>query len=64
MDLLISRGAAIDPLTSDGYTPLHMAAAQDSEEAILCLLRHGADANLLTKVLYLLLRVLLLFVTP
>lgn len=33
-----------------GYTPLHLAAQEGRENAIVCLLQNGADPNLMTFV--------------
>ena len=45
MQLLISKGARIDVRSKHGQTPLHQAAGYGQQEAAICLLDHGADAN-------------------
>ncbi|KAG5323469.1 ANR17 protein, partial [Acromyrmex heyeri] len=43
--LLIERGANIEEVNGDGYTPLMQAALQNNEEMIVLLLSEGADVN-------------------
>lgn len=43
IELLIARGAQVDALSRDGFTPLHEAARSGYAEAASTLLDHGAD---------------------
>ena len=43
--LLLARGADVNRVDTDGYTPLHLAAKSGSRELCQLLLDSGADAN-------------------
>ena len=43
---LLERGAAVDARSPNGTTPLMMAAQYGPEDAVLALLKQGADARL------------------
>jgi ankyrin repeat protein len=45
LELLLQGGADVDLRTSDGWTPLHAAAAAGNMEIVKRLLRAGADAG-------------------
>ena len=49
IELLMSKGANHDARSKVGMTPLHMAAMKGHEEAMACLLDHGADINAADK---------------
>jgi ankyrin repeat protein len=46
IDCLIKAGASVNVLDSDGVTPLFCAAAEGNNEAVINLLRNGADVYL------------------
>ena len=48
--LLLSHGADPNQRGLNDWTPLHMAVAQQSPEAIRILLENGADASLRTRI--------------
>ncbi|MCD6035202.1 MAG: uncharacterized protein K0R63_943 [Rickettsiales bacterium] len=48
IDFLLTRGADIDGVNSEGLTPLNRAALAGSIEAMSCLIWHGADINATT----------------
>lgn len=52
VQLLVARGAAIDARSSNGSTPLMMAARYGSEDAALWLLGQGADPRLRNDLQY------------
>ena len=43
MALLLDKGADVKPATTNGWTALHVAAAQGHQEIVVLLLMHGAD---------------------
>ena len=43
--MLLAHGADVNARTSDGSTPLHLAAASHGIETLKALLAHGADIN-------------------
>lgn len=45
IELLLSRGAPVDPRDYFGRTPLHVAAHRNQHAAAQALLKRGADAN-------------------
>lgn len=45
MELLLKRGANINAKTSEGFTPMHVAAYYDQCAAATLLLRHGLSVN-------------------
>lgn len=45
VQLLLSKGAAVDLLTKDGLTPLHLAATSGNEETVQHLLNANADIH-------------------
>ncbi|MDB4894091.1 MAG: ankyrin 2 [Firmicutes bacterium] len=45
IELLISAGADVNALDSNGHTPLHSAAFHDDTDLLIYLLAHGADMN-------------------
>ncbi|MEG9862692.1 MAG: ankyrin repeat domain-containing protein [Parvularculales bacterium] len=50
VELLLSRGAAINSRAIDGYTPLHVAAEQSKTPAVVeLLLERGADIDTRTE---------------
>lgn len=46
VQLLLERGAKVDPRATNGNTPLMMAARYGTEAAVAVLLLHGADVRL------------------
>lgn len=50
MSLLLQHGAAVDAVTKDMYTALHITAKEDQEEVAAALLDHGASLTATTKV--------------
>ncbi len=50
IELLIERGVDVQQRGVNDYTPLHMAASQDDERAIVLLLAHGADLIARTRI--------------
>jgi len=49
VDLLISRGAAVDAVTSDLYSPLHIAAKEGHDDLAHLLLERGVASSPTTK---------------
>jgi len=49
VDLLISRGANINAVTSDLYSPLHIAAKEGHDDLAHLLLQHGVSTAPTTK---------------
>lgn len=45
VELLLAKGACIDPLTSCG-TPLHVACTEGQDRTVKILLEHNADVSL------------------
>ncbi len=43
VQLLLSRGAHVDILTTNSSTPLHLASENGKHQVVECLLSHGAD---------------------
>jgi ankyrin repeat protein len=46
IELLLSRGAAVNARSRDGMTALHLASIAGDAQAIRLLLQHGADADI------------------
>lgn len=49
--ILASYGANVNAVDSSGMTPLHMAAGMLHKEIITCLIKQGADINMVCVVL-------------
>ena len=49
MKILVSRGADVNAVDNDGYTPLHMAATSGYPDKAKFLLEKGANLQALTK---------------
>jgi ankyrin repeat protein len=45
VELLLSRGASVDPFSTDHGTPLHVAAKHKQDGAMKMLLAHHADVS-------------------
>jgi ankyrin repeat protein len=50
LDALLAAGARVDQRGINDYTPLHLAASRDDPDAVRLLLRHGADADVRTRI--------------
>lgn len=50
VELLLAKGAYIDPVTSCG-TPLHIACTEGQDHTVKILLEHNADVSLTTLLL-------------
>lgn len=49
VDLLIKKGAKIDPLTKQGRSPLHIAVRKNCTQSTIALLEHGIDPSIKDK---------------
>jgi ankyrin repeat protein len=45
LEYLLQNGLAVDAVTQEAVTPLHMAAQEGNAVAVLVLLEHGADTS-------------------
>lgn len=50
VSILLQHGAAVDAVTKDSYTALHIAAKEGQEEVASLLLDHKANLTATTKV--------------
>lgn len=50
VQLLLDAGSDTTATTRDGYSALHLAAKEESEEIVATLLERGASSDLKTKV--------------
>lgn len=62
VQILTSYGANVNVVDSSGMTPLHMASGMLHKDIITCLIKQGADINMVCVVLLLLAGFLFFFI--